>query len=155
MSKRHLLIVAHQPSENARAMAKAILAGARQAEIESVETKLLKPPDAGADDVIWADGVIIGSTENFGYMAGLVKDFLERIYYPCLERTAGLPCTLYIRAGNDGLGAKTSIERIIIGLKWKLVQEPIICPGEFQQRFIDQCTELGMTMAVGLEVGIF
>jgi len=155
MSTLYLLIVAHQPSENTRAMADATLAGARHEEIESVETKLLKPLDATADDVMWADGVIIGSTENFGYMGGLVKDFLERIYYPCFQKTEGLPYTLYIRAGNDGLGAKTSIERIITGLKWKLVQEPIICSGEFQQSFIDQCTELGMTMAVGLETGVF
>ena len=56
-------------------------------------------------DVLTANAVIIGTTENFGYMSGLIKDFFERIYYPCLEKTQALPWALYVRAGKDGAGA--------------------------------------------------
>ena len=93
--------------------------------------------------------------QNFGYMSGAIKDFFERIYYPCLDKTEGLPYALFIRAGNDGLGAKTSIERIIKGLAWRAVQEPLICSGDYQESFHGLCEELGMTMAAGLEAGIF
>ena len=111
--------------------------------------------DAGPDDVLWANGIILGTTENFGYMSGAIKDFFERIYYPCLEKTEGLPYSLFIRAGNDGAGARTSMERIIKGLAWKAVQEPLICSGDYREEFLASCEELGMTMAAGLEAGIF
>jgi len=69
-----------------------------------------------------ADAVLLGTTENFGYMSGLMKDFLERIYYPCLEHTEGKPYALYVRAGNDGVGATTSVERIVSGLNWRAIR---------------------------------
>jgi len=88
-------------------------------------------------------------------MAGLMKDFFERIYHPCLERTQGLPCALYIRAGNDGLGTRTAVERIITGLRWQPVQPALLLVGEFQSGFEARCEELGQTMAAGLDAGIF
>jgi len=88
-------------------------------------------------------------------MAGLIKDFFERIYYPCLEETEALPYAIYVRAGNDGTGAQTSMEKIITGLKWKPVQSPLICRGDYRFEFVQQCETLGQTMAAGLEAGIF
>ena len=88
-------------------------------------------------------------------MAGLIKDFFERIYYPCLEETQGLPFALYIKAGNDGEGARTSIERIVTGLKWRPVRPPLVLTGDFRPAFVEDCEELGLTMAAGLEAGIF
>ena len=151
----HLLIVAHIPSANTSAMTDAVVSGASHADIRGVELRVLTPSGAAADDVLWANGIILGTTENFGYMSGAIKDFFERIYYPCLDKTAGLPYALFIRAGNDGSGARTSMERIITGLGWRAVQEPLICQGEYQDNFLGQCEELGMTMAAGLEAGIF
>ena len=150
-----LLIVSHVPSANTRAMTDAVAGGASHEDIEGVDLRVLTPPDAGADDVLWANGIILGTTENFGYMSGAIKDFFERIYYPCLEKTEGLPYALFIRAGNDGSGARTSMERIIKGLAWKAVQEPLICSGDYREEFLVSCEELGMTMAAGLEAGIF
>ena len=151
----HLLIVSHVPSVNTRAMTDAVVSGASHEDIIGVDLRVHNPFAAGAEDVLWADGIILGTTENFGYMSGAMKDFFERIYYPCLDKTEGLPYALFIRAGNDGLGAKTSIERIIKGLAWRSVQEPLICSGDYQESFSELCEELGMTMAAGLEAGIF
>ena len=151
----HLLIISHTPSANTRAMTEAVASGAAHEDLDGVELRVLVPSAAGPEDVLWADGIILGTTENFGYMSGAIKDFFERIYYPCLEKTEGLPYALFIRAGNDGAGARTSMERIITGLAWKAVQEPLICSGDYRREFLSACTELGMVMAAGLETGIF
>jgi NAD(P)H-dependent FMN reductase len=152
---KNLLIVSHSPSTNARTLTEAVVSGASNEEIGGVSIRQRPPLQAQAEDVQWADALILGTTENFGYMSGAMKDFFDRIYYPCLENTEGLPYALFIKAGLDGQGAKLSIERIVTGLKWKQVQGTLICKGEFNNNFIGQCEELGMTMAVGLEAGIF
>lgn len=151
----NLLIVANCPSENTRKLQQAVCAGARQGDIRGVETRVYEPPDAGPDEVLWANGLILGTTENFGSMSGLVKDFLERIYYPCLEKTAGLPVAVYVKGGLDGQGAKTGVERILTGLKWKLVQPTLVLKGAYSDEFLNECEQLGMLMAAGLEAGIF
>ena len=107
---KKLLIVSHVPSDNTRLLSSWVAAGAGTGR---VEVELTPPLQTGPDQVLAADGVILGTTENFGYMSGAMKDFFDRIYYPCLEETRGLPYALFIRAGQDGLGAKTSIERIV------------------------------------------
>lgn len=80
---------------------------------------------------------------------------MERIYYPCLEHTQARPLGLYVRAGNDGTGTLTSIERITTGLKWSLIQPPLLLQGDYKDDFGEQCTELGMMMAAGLDAGIY
>jgi len=152
---KKLLIVSHTPSSNTRLMTGAVHGGASHADISGIEVRQSKPLETGPGDVLDADAIILGTTENFGYMSGALKDFFDRIYYPCLEKTQSLPYAMFIRAGNDGLGARNSIERIVKGLAWKQVQEPLICTGAWQNSFVNQCEELGMTMAAGLEAGIF
>lgn len=152
---QHLLIVSHCPSPNTRALTDAVVRGARHGDISGVEVRNLPPLDAGPDDVLWARAVILGTTENFGYMSGALKDFFERIYYPCLEKTQGLPYALFVKGGHDGTGAKTSVERIITGLRWRAVQDPIVMTGHFRDEWLGPCEELGMAMAAGLEAGIF
>ncbi|OGT79911.1 MAG: flavodoxin [Gammaproteobacteria bacterium RIFCSPLOWO2_02_FULL_61_13] len=151
----NLLIVAHAPSDNTRILLDAVVRGASHPDINAVALRIKAPLEAGPDDLIWAQGLILGTTENFGSMAGLMKDFLERIYYPCLEKTQGLPYALYIRAGNDGLGTRTAMERIISGLRWQPAQPPLLLAGEFHPGFAASCEELGQTMAAGLEAGVF
>ena len=82
------------------------------------------------------------------------KDFFDRIYYPCLEKTQGVPYALYIRAGQDGTGTRRAVESIATGLRWRPVQEPLTLRGKFQEGFIAQCKELGMLMAAGIEAGV-
>ena len=106
---KHLLIVAHNPSPNTQKLVDATLRGAGHADISGVEVKHIAPLQADADDVLWADAIILGTTENFGYMSGALKDFFDRIYYPCLEHTEGLSYGLYIRAGHDGTGTRRAV----------------------------------------------
>lgn len=150
-----LLIVANQPSENTRRLARATEQGANHPDIDNVSILLKEPLQASPNDVLACDGVIIGTTENFGAMSGLIKDFFERIYYPCLEHTQGLPYGLYIRAGNDGDGTLQGIKRIVTGLRWSAIQPGLLLKGNYQSSFEFQCEELGMTMAAGLEAGIY
>jgi multimeric flavodoxin WrbA len=153
MGKR-LLIVAHAPSENTRALCDAVVAGAAAA-AEDIEIRAVPPLAAGADDVLAAQAVILGTPENLGYMSGALKDFFDRIYYPCLEKTQGLPYALYIRAGHDGTGTRRAVETIVTGLRWRAVRPPLICRGGWQSAFVDEVRELGMLMAAGLDAGIF
>ncbi len=136
-------------------MTNAVVEGATHADISGIEVMLKQPLESGPQEVLAADAIILGTTENFGYMSGALKDFFDRIYYPCLEKTGSLPFAMFIRAGNDGRGALVSIERIVKGLAWRQVQEPLICRGEWRPSFVDQCEELGMTLAAGIEAGIF
>ena len=150
-----LLFVCHCPSDNTRRLRDAALSGIDQLELDNVEVRARSPLDAATEDVEWCDGILIGTTENFGYMAGLIKDFFERIYYPCLESSQGLPVALYIRAGEDGRGTRTSIGKITTGLRWKYVSEPLILRGKFDDSFDEQVAELAMTIAAGLDAGIY
>ncbi len=152
---KKLLLIAHAPSANTRVMVDAVLKGAQHPDIDQINCLWRPPLEASAQDVLAADGIVLGTTENLGYMSGALKDFFDRIYYPCLEQTQGLPCALYIRAGHDGTGTRRAVESICKGLRWHWVQEPLICRGEWDDSFRTQCEELGMHMAAGLESGIF
>jgi multimeric flavodoxin WrbA len=150
-----ILFVSHCPSENTAELRDAVLSGIRDLNLEDIEVVSKSPLDADSDDVTACDGIVIGTTENFGYMAGLIKDFFERIYYPCLETKQGLPFALYIRAGEDGRGTQASIEKIATGLRWKLIAEPLILRGPYKPEFKQKAAELAMTMAAGLDSNVF
>ena len=136
-------------------MVSAILKGAQHEDIEGVTAIHIEPLKATPEDVLHADAIILGTTENLGYLSGALKDFFDRCYYPCLEKTQGLPYALYIRAGQDGTGAKRATQKIVTGLRWREVHKPLVCRGDFQASFIRECEELGMFMAAGLESSIF
>lgn len=152
---KRLLVVAHAPSPNTLRLRRAVLDGARNPEPAGVETIVKAPLEAGPEDVLLAQAIVLGTTENLGYMSGALKDFFDRSFYPCLERTEGLPYALYIRAGRDGTGTRRAVESIATGLRWREVQAPVICRGDWDERFVDACRELGAAMAAGLEAGIF
>ena len=150
-----LLFVSHSPSPNTIVLETAAVAAISGLGQDAPLLRIRAPRDAAAPDLDWCDGVLIGTTENFGYMAGLTKDFFERIYYPCLESTRGLPYALYIRAGEDGRGTRESIGRITTGLRWKPIAEPLILRGRYDAAFEGRVSELAETLAAGLEAGIF
>jgi len=154
INSRKLVIISHAPSKNTKRLLDAVIKGANNDEITNVDVRSISPLDTTPDHIKDSHALIIGTTENLGYMAGLIKDVFDRCYYPCLETTEGLPFTFYVRAGNDGTGTRRAIESITTGLSWRLVQEPLICRGEFTEEFVTQCEDLGMTMAASLEAGI-
>ena len=151
---KHLLVIAHAPSPNIQRLINAVLKGANNSDVNGVEVRFISALEAEADDVLTADAVILGTPENLGYMSGALKDFFDRNYYPCMDKTDALPCAILIRAGNDGTGTRRALESILTGLRWKIVQEPLICRGDFNEEFIDQAEELGLFMAASLEAGI-
>lgn len=149
-----LHIIAHTPSENTRRLRDALLAGARHEDIQGVTTRVIPPLEATPETVLEADALILFTTENLAYMSGAMKDFFDRCYYPCLEDAQGKPFALVVRAGQDGTGTLRAMDSIITGLRWKAVQEPLLCRGPFQEDFVGQCEELGMYVAAGLEAGV-
>lgn len=132
-----------------------MIRGARHADVEGVAVRAKSALEADADDLLWADGFILGTPENFGYMSGAMKYFLDRVFYPCEGKVNGRPWALFVRAGNDGTGAISSIRRILSGLAVREVQEPVLIKGDFEEARLADCEELGLTMAAGLEAGVF
>ncbi len=155
MTDKCLLIIAHAPSPNTLRLRDALAEGTRHSDIIGITVKSMSPFDAGAADVLAAQAIILGTTENLGYMSGALKDFFDRIYYPCLEQTQGLPYALVIRAGHDGTGTRRAVETIVAGLRWRAVQAPLILRGEFREEFVEQCAELGDVGGRGAGSGDF
>jgi multimeric flavodoxin WrbA len=122
---------------------------------ENIELRVLPALQAGVDDLLWANGLLIGTPEHFGYMAGAIKDFMDRTFYPVEGKVDGLPYAVFVSAGNDGTGAVSAIDRIALGYKWKKVAEPLIIKGDITDADLQRCGELGQTMAAGLALGIF
>ena len=153
-----LLIVYHtrgvKTADMAQAVERGALAGLREAESEGeVRIVVKRCADAGPDDVLGADALALGTPENFGYMSGMMKDFLERVFYACEGKIEGRPWALFVSAGQDGSGAITSVERIVTGLRLKKVREPILALREITPEVLAQCEELGATLAVGIAAG--
>ena len=134
-------------------MARAALCGARR--VPEVETRLKMALRAGLDDLLWAHGLLLGTPENFGYMSGMVKDFFDRTYYGTHEKVFRKPFAVFISAGNDGTGALRAIDRIALGYKFKTVFAPVIAKGKITLEILDQCFELGATIAGGCQMKIY
>src|SRR5699024_4691645 len=113
---RRLLVVHHTPSPGMQAMLEAVLAGARDEQIEGVEVVVRPALTASAVDVLNADGYVLGTPANIGYMSGALKHFFDQIYYPCLKATRSRPHAVYVH-GNEGLeGAVRGIDAIAAAL---------------------------------------
>jgi len=150
-----LLIVYHTGGVKTAEMANAVAGGARAADPEgAVRVALKRCAEAGAEDLLAADGLILGTPENFGYMSGMMKDFLERVFYACEGKVEGRPWALFVGAGQDGAGAVSSVERIVTGLRMRKAHEPVIGLKELTPDTIARCEELGATFAAGLAAGV-
>ena len=152
---KHLLIVAHTPSPNTKQLANSAFTGSQNPAIKGVNVVMKTPFKTTIKDVLWANAILLGTTENLGYMSGALKDFFDRTYNEALGKTDGLPYAVYIRAGMDGTGTKRSIKSITTGLRWREVQSPLILKGDWRTKFLLEAKDLGMGLAAGLEAGVF
>lgn len=148
------MVCASRSGSNAR-LADALVEGARTEGIEGVRTRVVEPLDAGPDDVRGADLIVLAAPPRLGMIAGLMKDFLERIYYPCLDETVGLPYAIVMKGDTDATGALEQTTKIVTGLRWKQVQPPFIVIGDVTDDDLDEVRELGATLAGGLSVDLW
>jgi multimeric flavodoxin WrbA len=158
--RKRLLILYHTQFGATAQMAQAAFDGARS--IEETDTVLRRAADAGVADLTAANAFIIATSENFGGMAGMVKDFLERTFYPCEGKLEGRPYAVLVCAGTDGTGAMRDVDRVATG--WRLhkvhpglihksgvTAQPVTVPDDV----LAQCREIGATLAAGIAAGIY
>ncbi len=145
-----LLIVHHTASPSLHTLYEAVVAGATNPEIEGVEVVTRPALVAGAVEVLEADGYLLGTPANIGYMAGALKHFFDQIYYPCLEATRTRPYALYVHGNSDTGGAVRAVEAIATGLGWRRCQRPVEVLGTPTRADIEACWELGASVAAEL-----
>lgn len=150
-----ILVVYHSQGGHTEKMAKTVTKGAES--IGNCTVTLKKAGDATTDNLLNCDGLAIGSPEYFGYMAGMIKDFFDRVYEESKEKKELFkkPYVYFISAGNDGTGAAAHIERICRGFTLKKVSEPVIATGKITAEILNKCRELGQLLSAGCEAGVF
>lgn len=160
-----LLIVYHSMTGGTQQMAQAAAAGA--AAETALQVRLLRAPDAGADDLLGADGYLFATPENLAAVSGMLKDFFDRTYYAALDRLNGRPYASLICAGSDGQNAARQIERIASGWRLKAVAPALILCTHAQTpqdilrqkqigaEGLNACRELGAALAAGLVLGVY
>jgi multimeric flavodoxin WrbA len=147
-----LLVVHHTASPALHSMFEAAVSGATDRRIEDVEVVHRPALGASVPDVLEADGYLLGTPANLGSMSGALKHFFDLVYYPCLDATARRPYGVYVHGNEDTDGALRAIERIVTGLRWRLASEPVTVLGSPTPDDLARCTELGATLAAGLEL---
>lgn len=159
-----LLIVFHSMTGGTRRMAEA---AARGGGGQGVSVRLLPAPEAGAEDLLAADGYVFAAPENLAAIAGLMKDFFDRTYYAALGRIEGRPCAIMVCAGSDGQNAARQMARIATGWRLRAIAAPLIvcthaqtpeailAPKAIGAEDLARCEELGATLAGGMEIGMF
>jgi multimeric flavodoxin WrbA len=157
---KRLLIVYHTQFGGTAQLAEAALRGARG--IDGVDTVLMRAADAGVADLLGCDALLIATSENFGSLAGIVKDFLERVYYPCEAKVQGKAYSVIVCAGTDGAGAMFQTDRIATGLRLRKVHPGLIYKSGLTAQahlvpdaMLEASAEIGATLAAGLAEGLW
>jgi len=162
-----LLFVWHSQTGGTAAMVQAAGDAARAQAGTDVHVRSLHADQAGPADVLQADLLVLATPECLAAVSGRLKDFLDRCYYPLLERCAGKPCALMVCAGNDGQAAIAQLRRVVAG--WRLVEvaapvlvrtgaqtpEAILAPKTLGEGDRARCAELGATLAAALALGVY
>lgn len=145
-----LLFVHHTPSPTLDTLRRAVAEGASNPDLEGIELVERPALAATASDALDADGYVLGTPANLGYMSGALKHFFDTIFYQCLDQTVGRPFGFYVHGNNDTDGAVASIEKVVTGLRWKAVAEPLRFIGDVDKQDREACWELGATVAATL-----
>ena len=160
-----LLIVWHTLTGGSKQMAQAAAGGARSE--DGVKVSLRSARRCGPAEVLAADALLFATPENLATMAGVMKDFFDRCYYPVLGHIEGRAYATMICAGSDGSGAARQIERICTGWRMKAVApalivcthaqtpEAILAPKTIAPDELARCRELGQALAAGLALGVY
>src|SRR5579859_4557166 len=131
-------------------MLEATMAGARDPDLPGVDVAVVPALGAGVPDVLAADGFVLGTPANIGYMSGALKHFFDQVYYPCLLAKVGAPYGLYVHGNNDTAGAVRGVESIVDGMGWQRVHEPVSIIGAPGKNDRENCWDLGATVAARL-----
>ncbi|WP_269532980.1 NAD(P)H-dependent oxidoreductase [Chitinimonas sp. BJYL2] len=155
MNRPRLLILHAGQHDDGLAARVALAARDGAAATGEADVIMLRAAEAGIEDLLAAQALLLVTPEKFGYMAGLLKDFFDRTFYPAQGKVAGLPYALIVVAGNDGRGAVTAVERIVAGYPFKAVAPPSIWQGAPTEADWLAARELGAALASGLALGVF
>lgn len=145
-----LLIVHHSPTPNLRTILDAVVAGARHDDIEGVDVIVTEALSTTVDDVLAADGYVIGTSANIGYLSGAVKHFFDVTFDVASEQTRGRPFSYWVHGRSDTSGAERAMESITTGLGWQKVATPLCFLGPPDEAHLVAAAELGATIAAGL-----
>jgi multimeric flavodoxin WrbA len=145
-----LLIVHHTTSPALEAMLESVVAGARADEIEGVDVVLRPALAATVPDVLAADGYLLGTPANIGYMSGALKHFFDQVYYPCRQATARRPYGTFVHGNSDTTGAVRAVEGIATGMGWRVAYPPVVVLGQPGRDDLEACWQLGATLAATL-----
>ena len=142
-----LLVIHHTPSPATRELLESVLEGTRAEGIDGVTVAVHPALSATASDLLEADGVLLGTTANIGYMSGALKHFFDTVYYPTLGAKDGLPYGYWVHGNNDVEGARRAIESIAGALGWVQAATPLLVTGPVDRRVREAAVELGGTLA--------
>jgi multimeric flavodoxin WrbA len=145
-----LLIVHHTPSPALQAMLEAVVSGARDPQLSGIDVAVLPALAATVSDVLAADGFVLGTPANIGYMSGALKHFFDQVYYPCLQAKIGAPYGLYVHGASDTTGAVRAVAAIAKGMGWAEVVSPVVSTGPVGKDIGRSCYDLGATVAANL-----
>ena len=148
-----LLVVHHTPSPATQELLESALAGTRDEAIEGVEVMVRPALVASAVETMEADGYLLGTPANIGYISGALKHFFDTIYYPCLEATRGRPFAAYVHGNLDSGGAVRAIETITTGLQWRAVAPVLTVTGAPDRAAREAVQDLAATLAATLSAG--
>lgn len=149
-----LLVVHHTTSPVLAELFDAVVSGATDESIQGVEVVRRPALAANAVDALEADGYLLGTPVNIGYLSGALKHFFDLIYYPALDATRGRPFGYYLHGNSDTAGAQRAMVAITTGLGWREVHAPAIVVGSPSKADVESCWDLGATLAAVLAEGI-
>lgn len=145
-----LLIVHHTTSPATQQLLETALDATKAEGLESIAVLVRPALSATVSDVLVADGFLLGTPANIGYMSGALKLFFDNIYYPTLVAKIGAPYGLYVHGNNDATGAIRAVEAIVKGMRWKRVHDPVSVTGPITKDVTNAVWDLAATTAASL-----
>jgi multimeric flavodoxin WrbA len=145
-----LLIVHHTPSPHCAEMFEAVVAGASDPDIVGVEVVRRPALIVSPVEMLEADGYLLGTPANLGYLSGALKHAFDCSYYQLLDSSRGRPFGVFMH-GNEGTeGAERGLAAITTGLGWIQAAKTVAVSGKPSKADLEACWNLGATVAAVL-----